>query len=161
MRERPIVVTESDELKLRGLLSGNGEGSLRDEAHLQKLRFELERARIVPAQEVPADVITMHSRVRVLDLQRRTRSDVTVVFPFEADVTANRISVLAPLGTALLGFRKGDEVEWMMPGGIRRLRVERVRQPLARGSETPVPQTPFSANPNRRGGDLTAWSQRS
>lgn len=147
MRERPIVVTESDERKLRRLLGGQSERVLHDQAHLQELRSELERARIVRAQELPTDVITMHSRVRVLDLQRRTRSDITMVFPFEADVTAKRISVLAPLGTALLGFREGDVVEWMMPGGIRRLRVERVRQPSARVFEAAVPRVPFSSNP--------------
>ncbi len=147
MRERPIVMTESDERKLRGLLGGQSEGAMHDQAHLQELRSELERACLVRAQDLPTDVITMHSRVRVLDLHRRTRSDISVVFPREADVTANRISVLAPLGTALLGFREGDEVEWMMPGGLRRLRVERVRQPPARDFETAAPKVPFSSNP--------------
>lgn len=148
MRKRPpIVVTESDERKLRGLLGVQSTGARHDQAHIQELRSELERVRIVRAQDLPSDVVTMHSRVRVLDVQRRTRRDVTVVFPLEADVAAKRISVLAPLGTALLGFREGDEVEWMMPGGIRRLRVERVRQPLGSGFETAVPRVPFSSNP--------------
>jgi len=71
----------------------------------------------------------MHSEVRVLDLESGERSDYALVFPREADVSAKRISVVAPLGTALLGFREGDTVEWMMPGGIRRLRIERVHQP--------------------------------
>src|SRR5665213_2809870 len=129
MRKRPIVVTESDEQKLRGLLSRQSEEQMRNQAHLLERHSELERALILPAQEVPADVITMHSQVRVLDLERRRRSDYTLVFPFESDVSARRISVLAPLGTALLGFREGDDVEWLMPGGMRLLRVERVRQP--------------------------------
>jgi regulator of nucleoside diphosphate kinase len=81
----------------------------------------------------------MHSEVRVLDLESGGLSDYTLVFPREADVSAKRISVLAPLGTALLGFRKGDTVEWMMPGGIRRLRIERVHQPVAYESEAPAP----------------------
>lgn len=128
MRERPIVVTEPDERRLRGLLGGQSEASFRDQMHLQELRSELDRALILREKDVPGDVITMHSRVCVLDLEHRRRSDITLVFPFEADVKAKRISVLAPLGTALLGFRKGDEVEWTMPGGVRRLRIERVRQ---------------------------------
>lgn len=147
MRERAIVVTESDERRLRGLLGGPSAASLRDQAHLQELSSELARALILQAEQVPPDVITMHSRVRVLDLERCRRSDFTLVFPLEADVSAKRISVLAPLGTAVLGFREGDEVEWMMPGGLRRLRVERVRQPPASNPERAVPLAPFSRGP--------------
>jgi len=147
MRERPIVVTESDERRLRGLLGGQSKQSLRDQAHLQELSSELGRALILQAEEVPADVITMHSRVRVLDLERCRRSAFTLVYPLEADVAAKRISVVAPLGTALLGFREGDDVEWMMPGGIRRLRVERVRQPRASDSAREMPRTPLSSEP--------------
>lgn len=147
MRERPIVVTESDERRLRGLFSGQTEAFLHDQAHLQELRSELDRALILREKDVPANVITMYSRVCVLDLQYRRRSDVTLVFPFEADVKAKRISVLAPLGTALLGFREGDDVQWTMPGGVRRLRVERVHQPWASNSERARSRTPFSCGP--------------
>ena len=97
--------------------------------HLQKLQAELERARVLLWAEMPTDVVRMHSEVRVLDLESGERSDYALVFPREADVSAKRISVVAPLGTALLGFREGDTVEWMMPGGMRRLRIERVHQP--------------------------------
>lgn len=147
MRERPIVVTDSDERRLRALLGAQSEAVLRDQAHLRELNSELERALILQAEEVPAEVIIMHSRIRVLDLEHRKRSDFTLVFPADADVTARRISVLAPLGTALLGFREGDEVEWMMPGGVRRLRVERVRQPPARESRRCAPTARLATNP--------------
>jgi len=144
MRKRPIVVTESDERILRGLLSRQTEESIRDQAHLLELQSELERACILPADELPSDVITLNSQVRVLDLERRRRSDYTLVLPLESDVSARRISVLAPLGTALLGFREGDDVEWMMPGGMRRLRVQRVLQPVARSIARVASRVPFS-----------------
>jgi regulator of nucleoside diphosphate kinase len=102
------------------------------------LKSELERARVVLAEETPVDVVTMHSQVRVLDLETGEQSNYTLVFPVEADVSAKRISVLAPLGTALLGFREGDTLEWMMPGGMRRLRIERVHRPIADGSDMPM-----------------------
>jgi regulator of nucleoside diphosphate kinase len=98
---------------------------------LQELQGELERAVVLDPAEVPEDVIRMHSKVGVLDLVSGERSEYALVFPAEGNPAANRISVLAPLGTALLGYREGDEVEWMMPGGPRRLRVERVLQPGA------------------------------
>ena len=129
MRERPIVVTDLDARRLRALLDRRSETSSVDQVHLQKLQAELERARVLLWAEMPTDVVTMHSEVRVLDLESGERSDYALVFPREADVSAKRISVVAPLGTALLGFREGDTVEWMMPGGMRRLRIERVHQP--------------------------------
>ncbi len=59
-----------------------------------------------------------------------------LVFPAQADIGAQRLSVLAPVGTALLGYREGDEVEWLTPGGLRRLRIEKVIQPSSRSVST-------------------------
>jgi regulator of nucleoside diphosphate kinase len=132
MRDHPIVITESDAAKLRGLLATRARAE-RDRHHLEELLTELERAVIVEPHEVPHDVITMQTRVRVRDLMSGERRDLMLVLPTEADVRAQRISVLAPLGTALLGYREGDEVEWVMPGGLRHMRVERVLQPTESG----------------------------
>ena len=128
MRERPIIVSERDARQLRALLRHRPESSFRDQAHLSELKTELERAIVLRAEQMHGDVITMQSHVQVRDLANGERSSYELVFPFEADVAARKISVLAPLGTALLGFREGDEVEWQMPGGMRQFRIERVRQ---------------------------------
>lgn len=130
MRDQPIFVAENDAVRLRGLLAA-GSSARRDQDHFDGLAAELERALILEAEHVPSDVITMHARATVLDLASGKRRELTLVFPWQADVSAARISVLAPLGTALLGYRVGDEVEWAMPGGLRRLRIESVRQPSA------------------------------
>ena len=127
MRDRPIVITKSDAAKLRELLAARARAE-HDQDHLHELAAELERALIAEPGEAPQDVITMHARVRVLDLVSGERRELVLVFPREADLSAGRISVLAPLGTALLGYREGDEVEWQMPGGLRQLRIERVRR---------------------------------
>lgn len=132
MRDRPMVIAASDAARLRGLLGARAAGA-RIRGPLQDLAVELEHALVLEPEEVPAHVITMHSRVNVLDLASGARDEWVLVFPTEADVRARRISVLAPLGTALLGHREGDELEWEVPGGLRRLRIERVRQPLAAG----------------------------
>lgn len=129
MREQPIIVTEFDAGRLRSLLDAHPEASLRDQAHLQELKSELERAVVVDAAQLPSDVITMHTRVRVLDLSSGDRKEYILSFPSEANVAERRLSILAPLGTALLGYREGDEVEWEMPGGLRRLRIEKAVQP--------------------------------
>jgi regulator of nucleoside diphosphate kinase len=89
-------------------------------------------------------VITIHTRLQVLDLVSGERRELTLVLPHESDASAGRISVLAPLGTALLGYRAGDEVEWLMPGGLRRLRIEYVRPP-AEGRVAPAQEVFSSA----------------
>jgi regulator of nucleoside diphosphate kinase len=97
-----------------------------DREDLVLLGEELERAVEVEPADVPGDVVTLNSTVRVRDLEGDTSMDYTIVMPGEANYEAGRISVLAPLGTALLGYRVGDEIEWEVPRGIRRLRIEAV-----------------------------------
>jgi regulator of nucleoside diphosphate kinase len=126
---RSIVVAEADARRLRGLLNARRDLAPHDEAHLIELESELEHAIVVSRDDVPARVVAMNSVVVVLDLASGERREYTLVYPAAADPAAGRISVLAPLGTALLGYREGDELEWLMPGGLRRLRIETVRNP--------------------------------
>lgn len=143
MTNRQVVVTQRDAARLRALVASYARSG-RDNEHLEELALEIERASVLEPQQVPADVVTMHARVQVLDLATGDRREVVLVYPAESDIAANRVSVLAPLGTALLGYRKGDEVEWQMPGGLRRLRVESVVQ---EGEET---SCVYSAQPTSR-----------
>lgn len=126
MRDHPIVISEPDARVLRGLLMARADTS-HDQEHLEELSLELERAQVLKSEQVAADVVTMHKPLRIVDLSTGSRQELTLVGPSEANVSARRISVLAPLGTALLGYREGDEVEWVMPGGVRRLRIESVQ----------------------------------
>ena len=133
MPERDIFVTEDDARKLRTLPVGVRERSVRDREHLRQLDDELDRARLVPASEIPADVVTMNSELALRDLDTGEEMVFRVVFPSEANADQQRISVLAPLGTAVLGYRAGDAIEWVVPGRTRRLRIESVLyQPEAR-----------------------------
>ena len=129
-RNDRIIVNKSDLDRLRAIL-GSRSKSARDHEHLLDLRAELEQAQVVRDEEMPSDVVTLQSRVRVRDRATGMVSNYTVVSPAQTDVSSGHVSVLAPLGTALLGYREGDEVEWQMPGGIRRLLIERVTQPEA------------------------------
>jgi regulator of nucleoside diphosphate kinase len=134
MPERDILVTDDDARKLRTLLVGVRERSVRDRDHLQRLDDELDRARVVAASEIPADVVTMNSKLALRDLDTGEEMMFTVVFPSEANADEHRISVLAPLGTAVLGYRAGDAIEWVVPGRTRRIRIESVLyQPEAAG----------------------------
>lgn len=134
MRERTIYVTEFDLKRLSSLLNGTRLWNKKDRDYLTRLEEELEWAQIVAPQEIPGDVVTMNSQVRVRDLNSNDEMVFTLVFPGEADYEHGRLSVLAPIGTALLGYRAGETVEWEVPGGVRRLKIEHVLyQPEAAG----------------------------
>jgi regulator of nucleoside diphosphate kinase len=88
----------------------------------------------VEARAIPHDVVTMSSRVRLKDLGMNEEKVCTLVFPSEADLSQQKISVLAPIGTAILGYRIGDTVEWRVPAGVKKLRIEEILfQPEAEG----------------------------
>jgi regulator of nucleoside diphosphate kinase len=129
LRNHPIVIIASELARLRGLLPLRSPRG-RDRQHLRDLQAELDRAVVLEADQVPASVITIGARFGVRDVTSGERREMTLVLPQHADVGNQRLSVLAPMGTALLGFREGDEVEWAMPGGMKRLDIEWVRQPV-------------------------------
>jgi len=129
-----IVVTEFDQTRLRNLLEGVRRRNARDRTHVDDLQAELDRADVVLPVDVPFDVVTMNSEVAVRDMDSNEEMTFAVVFPSAADVNRKRISVLAPIGTAVLGYRVGDTIDWKVPGRTRRLKIERVLfQPEAAG----------------------------
>ncbi len=134
MRERRIYVTANDLGRLKELLSVAGSFNYRDRHDLQSLESELDRAKIVESRDVPPTVVTMNTRLRFVDLDDHTTTEVSLVFPAEADINAGRLSVLSPIGTALLGYEQGDTIEWRVPAGKRRIRITDILyQPEAAG----------------------------
>ena len=87
------------------------------------LAYELNRAIIVKKDAFPPHTIRLNSYVSVLDLETNKLMEFTVVMPHEADIQQRKISILTPMGTALIGFRKADEVRWKVPAGLKRFRI--------------------------------------
>jgi len=134
MAERAIFITRFDMERLRNLIDGIRESRGRIRSDLDELEKELDRGKLVDPEQVPVDVITMNSKVHLKDLDSGEDLFLTLVFPSGADIKENRISVLAPIGTALLGYREGDTIEWKVPSGLRRMQVIKViYQPEASG----------------------------
>jgi regulator of nucleoside diphosphate kinase len=128
-------VTAFDKQRLDRLLRSNIWRRTRATEHLLALEAGLEQARVLASEDVPEDVVTMRSRVHVQDLDSGEERVVTLAFPFEADSAQGKVSVLAPIGTALLGRRAGDTVTWRSASGPRRLRIRSVLyQPEAVGN---------------------------
>lgn len=135
MKPKNIVMTEADYGRLQRLIESARRFRPRDAEHVDDLEQELERAVVVRSGEIPHDVVTMNSRVRVQDLNSGHELVYQIVFPKDADVDSNRISALAPIGTALLGYRVGTTVELQVPSGLRRFHILNVEdQPEATGA---------------------------
>ena len=101
--------------------------------YLDDLKAELRRAKIVPPEKAPRNVVTMNSSVALRDVSSRELETYTLVFPEDADIAQGRLSVLAPVGTAILGQRIGDELKWRVPEGWRRFKIERDSLPAREG----------------------------
>jgi regulator of nucleoside diphosphate kinase len=124
---RTIYITRDDLQRLQKLVDGLKASASAESRNVTALEEELDRAHIVDAKKIRADVITLNSRVRVADLDTGKTMEYEVVYPnTKPRSSADALSVLAPLGTALLGYRAGDIVEWHVPKGKRRLKVVEV-----------------------------------
>jgi len=95
-------------------------------ARIVELEAELDKAIIVDADKIPSDVITMNSKVSLKDMDTGKDSLYQLVYPEDADIEQNKISILAPIGTAILGYKAGDVIEWQVPAGLRKLKIKKV-----------------------------------
>jgi regulator of nucleoside diphosphate kinase len=126
MTYRKIIITTEDYQRLEALLTSNFAKVIGGSERLDELQAELNRAHVVSQGRVPEDVVTMNSTVVLRDLDSNEIETYTLVYPDRADIVNHKLSVLAPIGTAILGYRVGDEMRWPVPGGWRRLKVEQV-----------------------------------
>lgn len=134
MEERKIYITTLDAQRLQQLIRGMTNPGDHERIFLKMLAEELLRAEIVDPLKIPRDVVTMNSLVKFRDTDSGEIYMYSIVYPANADFENGRISVLAPIGMALLGYRVGDLVKWPVPAGMRRLKVEEVLyQPEASG----------------------------
>ena len=131
---RKIFITEQDKTRLEALIAGTGAGSGPDKQDLGALAAELTRAEVVASGDIPPDVVTMNSKVVLHDVDTGERMTYVLAFPKDANIDLGRISILAPIGTAILGYAKGDVIKWSVPSGVRRIQVEEILyQPEAAG----------------------------
>lgn len=122
-----ITITHEDRRRLGTMLQSVHAIRAERREYLDALESNLERARAADPTEVPPDLVTMNSTVELCDLETGEIETYTIVYPERADVALERISVLAPIGRAVLGSRAGDVAEVKVPSGWRRIRVEGIR----------------------------------
>ena len=124
MARRKIVITRDDLQHLQYVLNTDSTSGISEKPYLRALRGELDKASVVASDKVPPNVVTMNSTVRLRHMKDREEDIYTLVYPNDADISERRLSVLAPIGTAILGNRVGDSVKWEVPSGTIRVRIE-------------------------------------
>lgn len=126
MKKRKIYVTENDKNKLQKLFASTIGFRSRDLKTVKDLLNELQRAEVIDDNKIKNNVVTMNSTVQVKDLNTNEEFTYTIVYPEFADINENKISILAPIGTALLGYKAGDTIEWEVPRGKRKIKIMKV-----------------------------------
>jgi regulator of nucleoside diphosphate kinase len=128
----PITLSRLDVERIENLLDTP---ELRDSPAAERLRAEFDRADIIEPTDMPHDVVSMNSSADCLDEESGKQYTLTLVYPKDADATAGRISILAPVGSALLGLRTGQSIDWPAERGrTLRLKVTAIHyQPEAAG----------------------------
>ena len=121
-----IYITAEDYPKLKLLASALAS---RQNEGARDLLQELDRATVLDARAMSPDVVRLGSRVAIRDMDTNETEEYTVAMPDRASPENGVISVLAPIGTAVLGYSEGDTLEWKTPGGVRRIKLEKVQQP--------------------------------
>ena len=123
MTEQPsLIISKEDFEKISAALPGGGEVT-------ELLEEELARARVIPEDELPDDVVAMNTHVTFVDLNSAREQTVVLVFPHEANINEGKISIFAPVGAALIGLRVGQVIDWPMgERGSKRIRVQSVRR---------------------------------
>jgi regulator of nucleoside diphosphate kinase len=131
--KRPnILVSSTDMERLERLLESLPNGAVPGKADLEA---ELDRAEVVDPKDIPPSVVTMNSTVKFKVESSQEEFCLTLVYPKDVDASGGTISILAPVGSALLGLSEGDEIEWPRPGGgTLQVRIEEiVHQPERAG----------------------------
>src|SRR5687768_11632908 len=127
IQQTTIYITKTDRERLGNLIElVRNQNDRAHFAYVNKLEKELEFAEIVSPEDIPANVVTMRSKVKLKDLDTGEEKIYSVVFPSEANYEEGKISILAPLATALLGYKQGDTVKFNAPSRLRRLKIEEI-----------------------------------
>lgn len=134
MQENEPCITKQDRDRLKACISKASARS-RDGAHLKALSGLLARLKVVEQKAIGGDIVTMNSRVKIMDIDTKETLSVTLVYPEDADMELGRMSVLSPIGTAILGYRRGEVIEWAGPRRLRRILIKEIDyQPEADGN---------------------------
>lgn len=129
---RQIYITENDRNRLKKLLTNAVLEGLQSDKSFGYLKDEIEKAKVLDGRKFPGNVITMNSKALISI--NGNEEEVTLVYPQDADLIENKISILSPVGTAILGYSEGDTIQWSVPSGMTEILIKEILyQPEAAG----------------------------
>ncbi len=125
-RGQGVCITKLDLDRLSRYISINDSRESRDSNHLVFLGDKIRKAKIVDLNRIAPEVITMNSQVGLKDIDTDSEMYVTLVFPDDSNIEQGKLSVLSPIGTAILGHSQGNVIEWQGPSAVRRIQIMKV-----------------------------------
>jgi len=129
-----ITITKLDYARITKSIKDAKQSRSISDAEAEKLLNELKSAKVVEPEAIPSDVVTMNSIVKISFVKNKKQVQFQIVYPDQADVKKKKISIFSPIATALIGYKAGDEIEWLVPAGLTRIRIDEiVYQPEASG----------------------------
>ncbi|HER10095.1 MAG TPA: transcription elongation factor GreAB [Bacteroides sp.] len=135
--KKDITITELDFVRLQNLINAERQSRTVEIRNLEVLGSELRRARRVDSRKITPEFVTMNSALELTDMDSGRLMKLKLVYPKDSNYREGKISVLSPLGSALLGYRVGDKVTFEAPGGLREIRIDKILyQPEANGEFT-------------------------
>ncbi len=134
---RKIIINRLDYARIKKCISDAKQFKSISNTEAEKLMKELDSAQIVEPEEIPSNVVTMNSIVKLSFLNNNKQVQFQIVYPSQANIKENKISIFSPIATALIGYKVADEIEWIVPAGLTNIRIDEIiYQPEAAGDYT-------------------------
>ena len=131
---KKVTLTKNDYTRIYKAITDAKNSKTINSNEAEKLLFELSKAEIVPSEKIDKDVVTMNSEVKLFFENTQKEQSFKIVYPQDANLKENKISIFSPIATALIGYKIGDEIEWIVPGGMTKIKiVDLIYQPEAAG----------------------------
>ncbi|MET0466911.1 MAG: GreA/GreB family elongation factor [Chitinophagaceae bacterium] len=127
--KKSLLLTAADYEMIHALLKDNSSKRWFNRAEAEDLQEELKKATVVSRETIPMDVVMLYSVVTIREEGSKQLRSFTIVPPGKADITQMKISVFSPMGTALIGYAKGEKVQWRLPAGLKTFRIVDVQHP--------------------------------
>lgn len=131
---KKVTITKNDYTRIYKAITDAKNSKTINSNEAEKLLSELSKAEIVPSEKIDKDVVTMNSEVKLFFENTQKKQSFKIVYPQDANLKENKISIFSPIATALIGYKIGDEIEWIVPGGMTKIKiVDLIYQPEAAG----------------------------
>ena len=129
-----LIINSLDYSRIKKCISDAKQFRSINEGEATKLMAELDSAKIVKPESIPSNVVTMNSIVKLSFLNNNKQVQFQIVYPEQANLKENKISIFSPIATALIGYKIADEIEWIVPAGLTKIKIDEIiYQPEAAG----------------------------